>query len=436
MDIAQLREKLSEIKQREYVVSLTNRKYKDGTWDFVKADTKEYTHCFHNYPAMMIPQIARELLNRYGTPNGWGLDPYCGTGTSLVEASIFGMNGVGCDINPLVRLIATAKTTPISLGALERYSQDLMDAVFKVGFSGDVPAAPIPDVLNLEYWFSEDVTKRLAFLRDRVNAVGDESVRNFFWVAFSETVRECSYTRNSEFKLYRMPAPKLTTFTPDVFGTFQEKVARNQAGLEAYLRKRKDVEIRVSSRNTANRELPETQPPNGFDLIVTSPPYGDSQTTVAYGQFSRLSADWIGLEDSRKVDRISMGGSNRKSGLEDSPVDSAIGAIRAVDKKRASQVEAFYIDLERSIGSVAPLLAKGSTVCYVVGNRRVKGVTLPTDAFIISAFGKHGFSHKETIVRNIPNKRMPKKNSPTNVPGETDVTMHEENIVVCEREVD
>ena len=284
-------------------------KCKDETWDFVKADTKEYTHCFHNYPAMMIPQITRELLNRYGVPNGWLLDPYCGTGTSLVEASMFGMNGVGCDINPLVRLIATAKTTPISLEVLERYSQDLMDAIFEVGFSDDVPSAPIPDVLNLDYWFSEDVTQRLSFLRDRINAVEDESVRNFFWVAFSEMVRECSYTEiNSEFKLYRMPAQRLATFKPDVFGTFQAKLTRNRAGLEAYLGQRKDVEIFVSSKNTANSELPENRPPKGFDLIITSPPYGDSQTTVAYGQFSRLSADWIGLEDSRKVDRISMGG--------------------------------------------------------------------------------------------------------------------------------
>jgi DNA modification methylase len=415
-------------------MTITKRKYKDERWDFVKADTKEYTHCFHNYPAMMIPQIARELFNRYGMRNGWVLDPYCGTGTSLVEASVFGMNGVGCDINPLVRLIATAKTTAISLDDLEHYSQDLRDAIFQVGFSDDVPSAPIPDVLNLEYWFSEDVIQHLSFLRDRINAVAAESVRNFFWVAFSETVRECSYTRNSEFKLYRMPAQKLATFQPDVFGVFQDKLTRNRAGLEVYLRKRKDVEIFVSSRNTANSELPETQPSNGFDLIVTSPPYGDSQTTVAYGQFSRLSADWIGLGDSRTVDRISMGGSPRKSRLCDSPVDAAIAEIRTVDKKRASQVEAFYIDLENSISSVAPLLAKGSTVCYVVGNRRVKGVTLPTDAFIISAFGKHGFSHTETIVRNIPNKRMPRKNSPSNVTGETDVTMHEENIVVCQRQ--
>ena len=413
-------------------MTITNHKYKDETWDFVKADTKEYTHCLHNYPAMMIPQIVRKLLNQYGKPKGWVLDPYCGTGTSLVEASLFGMNGVGCDINPLVRLIATAKTTLISLEVLNHYVADLCSAILQVEISGDVPSAPTPDVLNLDYWFSDDVTQRLSFLRDCINAIEDELVRNFFWVAFSETVRECSYTRNGEFKLYRMPAQKLPNFKPDVFRIVQDKLCRNQQGLEAYLSKRQNVEIFVSSKNTANGELPENQPPKGFDLIITSPPYGDSQTTVAYGQFSRLSADWIGLQDSRKVDSVSMGGTKKKSRLCDSPIDSAITEIRAVDEKRASQVEAFYIDLERSISSVVPLLAEDSTICYVVGNRRVKGVTLPTDEFIISAFGKHGFSHKETIVRNIPNKRMPKKNSPSNVAGKTDITMHEENIVICQ----
>jgi hypothetical protein len=346
---------------------------------------------------------------------------------------MFGMNSVGCDINPLVRLIATAKTTPMALQVLESYLNDLNNSIFKVGFFGTAPPTPIPDVLNLDYWFSKDVTERLSFLRASINAIEDEAVRNFCWVAFSETVRECSYTRNGEFKLHRMPTQKMEAFQPDVFGIFQRKLIRNRRGFEAYLRKRKDVDIFISSKNTANREVPENRPSKGFDLIITSPPYGDSQTTVAYGQFSRLSADWIGLPNSRKVDRMSMGGNKKASRLCHSPVDSAIEAIRAVDEKRARQVEAFYIDLESSINAVAPLLAKRSTICYVVGNRRVKGVTLPTDEFISFAFGKHGFLHEETIVRNIPNKRMPKKNSPSNIVGQTDVTMHEENIVICQR---
>ena len=64
---------------------------------------------------MMIPQIARKLLNQHGVKGGWLFDPYCGTGTSLVEASLFGMHSVGCDINPLVRLIATCKVVSNSL---------------------------------------------------------------------------------------------------------------------------------------------------------------------------------------------------------------------------------------------------------------------------------------------------------------------------------
>lgn len=104
-----------------------NRKYKDEGWDFRDADTKEYTHCFHNYPAMMIPQIARELLKIYGNEGGWLLDPYFGTGTSLVEASLYGMNSVGCDINPLARLIAKAKTTLLSLHTLDLHLKELND---------------------------------------------------------------------------------------------------------------------------------------------------------------------------------------------------------------------------------------------------------------------------------------------------------------------
>ena len=104
-----------------------------------------------------------------------------------------------------------------------------------------------------------------------------------------------------------------------------------------------------------------------------------------------------------------------------------------IDEKRAKEVFAFYIDLERSISSIAQVLSPHATICYVIGNRRVKGVMLPTDDFVVETFRQHGFVHKEAIARNIPNKRMPKKNSPTNIAGKTSTTMHEENIVVCQR---
>ena len=407
-------------------------KYKDEAWDFRTSNTKELTHCFHNYPAMMIPQVARQLLDRYGVAGGWLLDPYCGTGTSLVEASIFGMNAVGCDINPLVRLVAAAKTSPMSLRLVDECLADLENKLMQARFNG-VPSAyaPPPDILNMDYWFSDQVVDSLSTIRERILSEADETLRNFLWVGFSETVRECSYTKNGEFKLVRMPADRLKSHSPDVFGIFREKLARNRQGLAAYIESRANVEVCVTGANTANGEVPAMQDP--FDLVITSPPYGDSSTTVAYGQFSRLSAEWIGLPNPRRVDRISMGGTRRYGELPDSPVSGALSEIRSIDRKRSFDVESFYIDLLNSIETVASLMADRATVCYVVGNRTVKGVTLPTDEFIEFAFDRFGFVHSETIIRNIPNKRMPLSNSPSNIRGRTGRTMREECIVVCQR---
>ncbi|MCL0050150.1 site-specific DNA-methyltransferase [Thermodesulfovibrionales bacterium] len=64
------------------------KKYIDSSWDFRRDNTKEYTHCYHSYPAMMIPQVARRLIDKYGKKSKLLFDPYCGTGTSLVEANL------------------------------------------------------------------------------------------------------------------------------------------------------------------------------------------------------------------------------------------------------------------------------------------------------------------------------------------------------------
>src|SRR3989344_4915342 len=90
-------------------------------WDFKEADTKEYTHGFHTYPAMMIPQIARKLINIYGKDAKVLLDPFCGSGTSLVEASLTPhiVEAHGFDLNPLAVLIAKVKTTPLDTEKLK-----------------------------------------------------------------------------------------------------------------------------------------------------------------------------------------------------------------------------------------------------------------------------------------------------------------------------
>src|SRR5262245_2914227 len=66
------------------------------------------THGLHSYPARMHPAMARSLIHLLSP--GSILDPFCGSGTTLVEGRFAGKKSVGVDINPLAVLVAKAKT--------------------------------------------------------------------------------------------------------------------------------------------------------------------------------------------------------------------------------------------------------------------------------------------------------------------------------------
>jgi tRNA G10 N-methylase Trm11 len=83
-------------------------------------------------------------------------------------------------------------------------------------------------------------------------------------------------------------------------------------GLEKYIKnmcKFKDFPVvKIYGFNTVEGIPEEIFNKSKVDLVVTSPPYGDSHTTVAYGQYSHLSAAWLGLEEPERIDRKLMGG--------------------------------------------------------------------------------------------------------------------------------
>ncbi len=387
----------------------------------------------------MIPQIPAKLLEIFGSSAKKLFDPYCGTGTSLVEAQLRGIDAVGTDLNPLARLIAKVKTTPIPQQTLDSYLKDFFDFAFKGRFADGASLIPIPVFPHIEFWFFPEVIRVLARLKEYIWDIDNKDVRDFFKVAFSETVRESSLTRNDEFKLFRMTEKQMNSFDPDVYGIMENKLSRNRKGMLAYLSALKNAphkaSVSIKDFNTVEG-IPRKLFKSGFDFIITSPPYGDSRTTVAYGQYSRLSSQWLDFENANHVDKKLMGGQSNGHipKFDCKPLDIAIKKISEVDNKRALEIASFYIDLENSIHNVSSLIQRSGYVCYVIGNRRVKGITLPTDQSIVSFFEREGFAHVDTFIRSIPNKRMPAKNSPTNEPGKLDTTMVNEYIVIMRKQ--
>lgn len=403
----------------------------DDNWNFKTADTKEYTHCYHTYPAMMIPQVARALIELYSPKGCCNLlfDPYMGSGTSLVEASIKGINCIGTDINPLARMMTEVKVTHFCVDKIEKCL--LQVQLFSFMFSPEiVKERDFSRISNYEFWYSENILLRLSYISQMIDSF-DEDVQPFFKIALSEVVREVSYTRNGEFKRFRMSEDKIKKFNPDVFGLFESKVRRNLQGLKQFNETNSNADVKICDFNSVYGIPDDLLPDNSVDMIVTSPPYGDSHTTVAYGQFSRWANEWFGFPNAQNLDNLLMGGKKKASRLfEIHSVAKELKDIENVDAKRHAEVISFLNDYYFSIKHIAPKIRKGGRVCYVVGNRTVKGIQIPLDYFTAEAFEKCGFEHEKTIVREIPNKRMPSKTSPTNKAGAKVATMSNEYIVI------
>lgn len=396
-------------------------------WDFKSSNTKEFTHCYHNYPAMMIPQVARKLMEDY-VPDGelkLIFDPYVGSGTSLVEASVKGIDSIGTDINPLARYISKVKTTGFNYPKILKISEKIIKKLKKYN-SVKYANYNYDYITQAEYWYSKDNLNKLTFVSEVIKEYGDNQI-DFFNIALSESVRESSYTRNGEFKRYRIDLDKIKDFNIDPIKLFISKLERNTVGLGEYMSLKNIGVARIEQFNTI-KGVPSNL---SVDMVVTSPPYGDSKTTVAYGQFSRWANEWFHFENAKGVDSMLMGGIKKdKISFKTLSIADELAQIKAIDIDRYIEVASFLDDYYFSIKNVASAVRSGGRICYVVGNRNVKGVQIPLDFFTAEMFEKFGCVHDDTIVRAIVNKRMPSRTSPTNIKGANINTMSSEYIVI------
>ncbi|MBN2153869.1 MAG: hypothetical protein JW839_20595 [Candidatus Lokiarchaeota archaeon] len=516
--------------------------FSDDEWTFKVADTKEFTHLiFHEYPARMIPQVARKLINlyypRHGDPREKKpmLDPFGGSGTSCVEAMLRNIDSIAFDLNPLAHLVQKVKTTPIDPAALHRRLESILHVVSAE--KGKRFNESIPPVAQIDFWFGERVISDLSVIKHAISLsfsepAGDPAVavqlRNFFLVCLGKTARDCSYQRKGENKTYRMEREKLADFDSkvDPIGRFKQVARDYIAAMGTYYSHVKQNKFAASCKAIlGNSMVMEGIPDGSIDLVVTSPPYGDSHTTVAYGQFSRFPLEWI-LPDTARVKEIDsqlLGGVHNDAEFPESTLlletckrimveqarqqsalisahVQAIGPSDLADEKavmsllqafidgsipvissaadfpgfaqarkeyysrlsgarvagskgnkwldsrsfgkagrfkvyddRLGFVLSFFADFSRVLARLFQVLDGDRKCCLVVGNRTVKNVQIPTDRIMIELGEGLGFEHVVTYYRDIPNKRMPLSNSPSNVPGEVSPTMAKEAIVVLNK---
>ena len=438
-------------------------------WTFPKVSTKEFSHGFHTYPARMHPEIAKQLIEKYASdPKKVVFDPFMGSGGVLVEAILHGNNAIGIDINPFSEFLSKVKTTPLNAKKLNKIFEKILEKS-KKDVSKRNPYNNAPKGLVLGFWYPKGVPKKLKILKHYIFEMDiPEKEKNFFKVCFSLTQRKTSYQKRNIYKMYRVKPEKREEHKPDVFEIFSKICKTNIEKMETFSKATKKSSVKAitilgDTRNVVEefKKIPKKMLDKGkVHLVVTSPPYGDHGTTVAYGQFSRHPGQWLDLpeqEELSTVDKVGLGGTKKKEFSDlDSPLLDKI--IRIVKKKdieskkkkeenakdietakkinhynRARDVFAFYYDLDQCLEQISKILKKGqSHCCFVVANRRVRREVMHTDKIIVELAKKYGFRHIETIPRRIINKAFASKNTPENIADHRDETMNEESIVVWE----
>lgn len=406
-------------------------------WAFRGNSRRGHAHAYFQYPAMMVPQMQRELIRAVATAKPTlcsAFDPYVGSGTTLTEAMLHGLSFSGWDINPLAILLCQAKAGPFHPRALAVKLDGVMGRV-----SRDTSTALETALPNTLKWFRRPVAVALSRLRRAIRAEPALWARRFFWVAIADAVRLSSNSRTSTFKLHIREKEDIRVRRVSPTQVFEETAVRNIKHLGAMccdlaerdlLTKGKyarDVQIRLWDAT-----MPRLLPPvtAGHDLLISSPPYGDNKTTVPYGQYSYLPLQWIDGTDiiaswndawlcsTHEIDTRSLGGvvSRGEAVTDDlraiSPAFQRVNALlRSAPRDRLKRVAAFCRDLNQSLGPVLSEMRDGAYLIWTLGNRHVGGIAVPLSEIFSDFLKARGCKPVACIARAIPSKRMAIKNS-------------------------
>jgi len=400
-------------------------------WEYATADTQYHVHGIHPYPARMIPQIANRLIRERSNENATVLDPFCGSGSVLVEALLLRRNCIGVDINPLAALIAKVKTAAISPQLLEPLAFSILDETkrrIKLSRRGEVK----PDVFffkNIFHWFKRTVVSDLSIVKQVIeeNKTSDENINNFFNVCFSATLRKASNIafNDNPYFIRAKPVENLERYNPDVQQIFQDVVKNSLSRtVEFYSICPKGLSCKILEADSRN--LPVES--DSVDLVVTSPPYGEESHTMSYSRFSKLSLLWMGMSRS-EINRYTMktlGGKIIRNRSLSPTLDSIYRRIAEKDSERANEVFSFFNDYGKCLQDMFRVMRKNAYACIVIGDRSASGIPVSNEIITRELGEIAGFEHETTYQREIPKKVLPRRDYKVEL-------INKENIIILKK---
>jgi len=399
-----------------------------------------YTHLLHRYPAKLLSYIPIFFLSSsYAQQDDIVLDPFAGSGTVLLESIIHPYQPRTCygvEINPLARLVAKVKTTPLDSAHLKELARQLFSLIKSVKDD----QAEIPDFPNRDFWFRKRAQLDLAKVRwgiERLDATDD--YKDFFWVCFSAIIRDMSradpmiappvklktsnFPSNRKEEIDRLVKQKLRA---KALTLFRRTVRANIERMEELERTAPDTHAEIiwddaktiahgsySSKGSIDQSSAETIE-GTIGLIITSPPYIAAQK---YARTTKLEMWWLGLisnDDLASLDRRMIGTERvyfdeyaEFTAVGHAAVDQLLRRIFEINPERAGIASRYFQEMREALTAIHRVLRPNGICVLVIGNNTVCGYTIKnSDILAEMARDDCGFRLEYKLVDSIRSRGL------------------------------
>jgi site-specific DNA-methyltransferase (cytosine-N4-specific) len=307
--------------------------------------TRYSVHGLHEYKGKFNPQVARAILNIFDLQPGQRVfDPFCGSGTTLVECAHLGLSGCGTDLNPLAVYIANAK-----LKALVTPANELQAALHRLASTinrtehWDIRLSDDPRGVYLLSWFTPSILKIMEIVDRKIKETAGV-LAPIFLVIMSNLLRDYSLQDPNDLRIRRRKSPLPDTPLPTAFLAACTQVFDRLHATQELLGARLPV---GKARLCDVSALVSGDMPEPFDAAITSPPYA---MALPYIDTQRLSLVWLDLispDDIFKLEADLVGSREIRGVTREALLEKLLTNAARLPEAEA----AFCLRLQKSLGS-------------------------------------------------------------------------------------